>query len=118
MCRLSRRTHTLPVSKETYYSVKRDLLQCQKRPTTCAGCRAERTLFQVKAERERERARTRGRESGRAEQIWSITEQIFIVYYYIYIVVIIYSPLLWYSGIGQIYTVYYSDIYSLLLCYI
>ena len=22
------------VSKETYYSVKRDLLQCQKRPTT------------------------------------------------------------------------------------
>jgi hypothetical protein len=23
------------VSKETYYSVKRDLLQCQKRPTTC-----------------------------------------------------------------------------------
>ena len=27
--------------KETYYSVKRDLLQCQKRPTTCAGtCRA------------------------------------------------------------------------------
>jgi hypothetical protein len=24
----------LPVSKETYYSVKRDLLQCQKRPTT------------------------------------------------------------------------------------
>jgi hypothetical protein len=24
----------LGVSKETYYSVKRDLLQCQKRPTT------------------------------------------------------------------------------------
>ena len=24
----------LTVSKETYYSVKRDLLQCQKRPTT------------------------------------------------------------------------------------
>jgi hypothetical protein len=26
-----------PVSKETYYSVKRDLLQCQKRPTTVGG---------------------------------------------------------------------------------
>jgi len=25
---------TTTVSKETYYSVKRDLLQCQKRPTT------------------------------------------------------------------------------------
>jgi hypothetical protein len=32
--------HAWVVSKETYYSVKRDLLQCQKRPTTClTGCR-------------------------------------------------------------------------------
>ena len=29
-------THT--VSKETYYSVKRDLLHCQKRPTTYGLC--------------------------------------------------------------------------------
>jgi len=34
----------LPVSKETYYSVKRDLLQCQKRPTTVS----KETYYSVK----------------------------------------------------------------------
>ena len=29
------------VSKETYYSVKRDLLQCQKRPTTVSKERGQ-----------------------------------------------------------------------------
>jgi len=32
------------VSKETYYSVKRDLLQCQKRPTTAS----KETYYSVK----------------------------------------------------------------------
>jgi hypothetical protein len=32
--RMGRVLHPTIVSKETYYSVKRDLLQCQKRPTT------------------------------------------------------------------------------------
>jgi len=32
------------VSKETYYSVKRDLLQCQKRPTTVS----KETYYSVK----------------------------------------------------------------------
>ena len=32
------------VSKETYYSVKRDLLQCQKRPTTVS----KETFYSVK----------------------------------------------------------------------
>jgi len=34
----------LLVSKETYYSVKRDLLQCQKRPTTVS----KETCYSVK----------------------------------------------------------------------
>jgi hypothetical protein len=34
------------VSKETYYSVKRDLLQCQKRPTTVS----KETYYSVKRE--------------------------------------------------------------------
>jgi len=34
------------VSKETYYSVKRDLLQCQKRPTTVS----KETYYSVKKE--------------------------------------------------------------------
>jgi len=37
------------VSKETYYSVKRDLLQCQKRPTTVSKetyCSVKRDLLQ------------------------------------------------------------------------
>jgi hypothetical protein len=33
------------VSKETYYSVKRDLLQCQKRPTTVS----KETYYSVNA---------------------------------------------------------------------
>jgi hypothetical protein len=32
------------VSKETYYSVKRDLLQCQKRPTTVS----KETYYSIK----------------------------------------------------------------------
>ena len=36
--------HRLPVSEETYYSVKRDLLQCQKRPTTVS----KETYYSVK----------------------------------------------------------------------
>jgi len=38
------------VSKETYYSVKRDLPQCQKRPTTVskkACCSVKRDLLQM-----------------------------------------------------------------------
>ena len=38
------RLRTTPVSKETYYSVKRDLLQCQKRPTTVS----KETYYSVK----------------------------------------------------------------------
>ena len=34
------------MSKETYYSVKRDLLQCQKRPTTVS----KETYYRVKLE--------------------------------------------------------------------
>jgi len=34
----------VPLSKETYYSVKRDLLQCQKRPTTVS----KETYYNVK----------------------------------------------------------------------
>ena len=46
---LSQSEHTLPtVSKETYYRVKRDLLQCQKRPTTYGLCSpSEHTLPKI-----------------------------------------------------------------------
>ncbi len=61
-------------SKETYYSVKRDLLQCQKRPDAaysygCSGVvrEAERERKGLKRGRGRERARERARE-GESER--------------------------------------------------
>ena len=41
---LARKKRPTTVSKETYYSVKRDLLQCKKRPTTVS----KETYYSVK----------------------------------------------------------------------
>jgi hypothetical protein len=57
------------VSKKTYYNVKRDLLQCQKRPTTVGRLKGQKEYrFGSPPARERERERERVRARARASE--------------------------------------------------